>query len=218
MHILIVEDDIDLGFALQKALKTNGLSSEWVRRVDHAPRSFESAPFDCILLDLCLPGGAGLDLLKLWRDDGIVIPIIVITARSALDDRLAGLDSGADDYLVKPFATAELISRIYAVQRRYVRQASDIWSVGDIEIEPRKYLARLNGTLLDLSPREFRLILELAREPGVVMPKGELSQRLEPLGDPVDFSAIEVHISNLRRKIGAHRIQTVHGVGYTLAS
>jgi two-component system response regulator QseB len=216
MHILIVEDDLDLGFALQRTLKTIGHTSEWVRRIDHAPPAFELPPFDCVLLDLCLPDGGGLDLLAQWRRDAIAMPVIVITARSALDDRLAGLDGGADDYMVKPFAIEELISRIHAVQRRYAHQSCDVWSIGDIEIEPRKYVARLKGELLDLSPREFRLILELAREPGAVVPKGELAQRLEPLGDPVEFSAIEVHMSNLRKKIGAHRIQTLHGVGYSL--
>jgi DNA-binding response OmpR family regulator len=216
MHILLVEDDLDLGFGLQKALQANGLSSEWIRTLKEAPASFDGLLFDCVLLDLSLPDGGGMDLLTRWRAAGIVIPIIVITARSALDDRLAGLDGGADDYVIKPFAIPELISRIHVVLRRQARQASDAWQVGDIQIEHKSHTARLAGELLDLSPREFRLMLELAREPGHVVQKRDLAQRLEPLGDPVDFAAIEVHMSNLRRKIGAHRIQTVRGVGYRL--
>jgi DNA-binding response OmpR family regulator len=217
MHILIIEDDLDLGLALQQALKAEGLSSEWVRRVADAPRNFTGATVDCILLDLSLPDGTGFELLSRWRRDGCTLPIIVITARSTLEDRLSGLDGGADDFVVKPFATAELISRIRAVLRRAARQASETWTVGDLQIEPRGYVVRLAGAPLDLSPREFQLMLELAREPGKVVPKSDLAQRLEPLGDAIEFSAIEVHISNLRRKIGAERIRTVRGVGYMLA-
>jgi two-component system response regulator QseB len=216
MHILIIEDDLDLGFALQQALKADGISSEWLRRVADAPFLFTEPSYDCILLDLTLPDGAGLDLLARWRKAGVALPVIIITARSALDDRLAGLDGGADDFIVKPFATAELVSRIRAVLRRYSQQASEVWTIGALQIEPRRYSARIDGVALELSPREFHLLLELAREPGAVVPKGVLAQRLEPLGDAVDFGAIEVHVSNLRRKIGAQRIGTVRGVGYLL--
>ncbi|WP_027468501.1 response regulator [Deefgea rivuli] len=216
MHILIIEDDLDLGFALQQTLKAEDISSEWRRSIADAPRSAQDMEFDCVLLDLTLPDGIGFDLLNRWRKAGIATPIIVITARSALDDRLAGLDGGADDFIIKPFATAELIARMRAVLRRYAQQASDVWTIGDLQIEPRRYHASLAGAKLDLSPREFHLLLELAREPGVVVPKGALAQRLEPLGDAIDFGALEVHLSNLRRKIGAQRIRTVRGIGYML--
>jgi two-component system response regulator BasR len=142
--------------------------------------------------------------------------VIVITARATLEDRLAGLDGGADDFLIKPFATAELLSRLRAVLRRSARQASDVWQVGGLQIEPRRHEVRLDGALLDLSPREFHLLLELAREPGQVVAKSALAQRLAPLGEPLEYSALEVHLSNLRRKIGAERIHTVRGVGYRM--
>ncbi len=216
MHILIIEDDLDLGSTLQQALKIEGITSEWFRRVADAPHTFHDSSFNCALLDLSLPDGTGFELLARWRSAGVTLPVIVITARSALKDRLAGLDGGADDFLVKPFATEELVSRIRAVLRRYAQQASEVWNIGDLQIEPRGYRARLNDVLLDLSPREFQLLLELAREPGSVVLKGALAQRLEPLGDAIEFGAIEVHISNLRRKIGAHRIRTVRGVGYMI--
>lgn len=216
MHILLIEDDLDLGRALQAALKADGISSEWLRRAADAPRTFQETAVDCVLLDLSLPDGCGFDLLARWRRAGHAVPVIVITARSGLEDRLAGLDGGADDFVVKPFATEELISRIRAVLRRYARQASELWTLGELAIEPRRYAARLGQETLNLSPREFHLLLELAREPGVVVAKSVISQRLEPLGDPVDFAAIEVHISNLRRKIGAERIRTVRGIGYLL--
>lgn len=214
MHILLIEDDLDLGRALQAALKVEGLTSEWLRRAVDVPRVIDASVVDCVLLDLTLPDGNGFDLLARWRSAGVVVPVIVITARSAVNDRLTGLDGGADDFVVKPFVTAELISRIRAVLRRAARQSSDVWTLGDLVIEPRKHAAQLAGVALDLSPREFQLLLELAREPGAVVVKSVLAQKLEPLGDPVDFGAIEVHVSNLRRKIGAQRIRTVRGVGY----
>ena len=216
MHILLIEDDLDLGRALQSALKVEGLTSEWLRRTVDAPATVDVTTIDCVLLDLTLPDGSGFDLLARWRAQGEQAPIIVITARSAVEDRLAGLDGGADDFVVKPFATAELLSRIRAVLRRSARQASERWVLGELVIEPRRHAVQRNGTVLDVSPREFQLLLELAREPGVVVSKSLLSQRLDPLGEPVDFGAIEVHVSNLRRKIGAELIRTVRGVGYLL--
>jgi len=216
MHILMVEDDLDLGRALLQGLKSEGVTCEWVRRAADARRFVESAVLDCVLLDLSLPDGTGHQLLSQWRRAGMTLPIIIITARSALEERLAGLDGGADDFLVKPFATSELVARLRAVVRRSAQQASDVWTFGDLQIEPNSHIVRVAGSVLNLLPREFRLLLELCRESGTVVSKGILARRLEPLGDPVDFSAIEVHISNLRRKIGAANIRTVRGVGYML--
>jgi len=216
MHILLIEDDLDLGRALLSALKVEGLTSEWLRRAVDAPATVDATTVDCVLLDLTLPDGSGFDLLTRWRGQGEQVPIIVITARSAVEDRLEGLDGGADDFVIKPFATAELLSRIRAVLRRSARQASERWVVGELVIEPRRHCAQRDGEPLDLSPREFQLLLELAREPGAVVSKGVLAQRLDPLGEPMDFGAIEVHVSNLRRKIGAELIRTVRGVGYLL--
>jgi two-component system response regulator QseB len=214
MHILLIEDDLDLGRSLQKALKAEGLTSEWVRRVMDAPSSVEASMFDCVLLDLTLPDGSGFELIQRWRRAHITVPIVVISARSGLEDRLTGLDGGADDFVVKPFATVELISRVRAVCRRSARQASDAWTFGRLSISPRKHLVMLDNIQVDLSPREYRILLEMAREAGTVVPKAALAQRLEPLGEAVDFSTLEVHLSNLRRKIGAERIKTVRGVGY----
>lgn len=216
MHLLLIEDDLDLGRALLQGLQAEGFSAEWLRRAADAPARPDDGRHDCVLLDLALPDGSGFELLKRWRARGITLPIIIMTARSALEERLSGLDGGADDFIVKPFATAELASRIRAVRRRCAQQASELWTFGALQIEPRAHAARLDGEALELSPREFRLLLELAREAGKVVPKGLLAQRLEPLGDPVDFATVEVHLSNLRRKIGAERIRTLRGVGYLL--
>jgi DNA-binding response OmpR family regulator len=215
MHVLIIEDDIDLGQALLASLRLEGISGVWVRSLREADAFVAEAP-DCVLLDLALPDGEGLERLRRWREAGYGVPIIVITARTALEDRVSGLDGGADDFLTKPFAMAELISRLHAVTRRHARQASECWRLGDLVIEPRTYRVWLSGAPVDLSPREFRLLAELARDPDAVVSKSILGQRLEPLGDPLDVASIEVHLSNLRRKIGAGRIRTVRGVGYQL--
>jgi DNA-binding response OmpR family regulator len=216
MHILLIEDDLDLGRALHGAMRLEGLTAQWLRRAVDAPLTLDDGVIACALVDLGLPDGDGMALLKRWRARGSTVPVIVITARSDLNDRLTGLDGGADDFLVKPFDPLELMSRIRAVTRRYARQATQVWTCGPLEVEPRSHVARMHGEALDLSPREFRLLMELAREPGAVVAKGLLAQRLEPLGDAIEFSALEVHLSNLRRKIGPQMIRTVRGVGYLL--
>jgi two-component system, OmpR family, response regulator QseB len=218
MHLLLIEDDLDLGRALQSALKVEGFSSEWLRRVQDVPRLLPVEQFDAVLLDLSLPDGSGLDLLRHWRGANQSVPVLIITARGEVHDRLMGLDGGADDFLVKPFAMAELVSRIRAVLRRSARQATECWVLGQLTIEPRRRSVELNGFAIDLSPREFQILLELAREPGAVVSKSVLAQKLEPLGEPVEFAALEVHISNLRRKVGSGRIRTLRGVGYMLVS
>jgi len=216
MHLLIVEDDLALGTALQKALKVEGMSSEWYRRCADLPRVPDGSGYDCVLLDLTLPDGSGMDLLRRWRNAGTDLPMIIITARTALEDRLDGLDQGADDFVVKPFATEELVSRIRAVVRRAARQSSDVWEFSDLRIEPHRHVVRNADGEIDLSLREFQLLVELARNCGNVVVKTTLAQRLNPLGDPLELGAVEVHVSNLRRKIGAERISTVRGVGYML--
>ncbi len=220
MHVLIVEDDVDLGQALLSALRQEGISGVWVRNCRDAGLHLEAMESgaqslaDCLLLDVCLGDGNGLALLRRWRARELRLPVVVISARAALEDRLAGLDGGADDYLVKPFAMAELVSRLHAVTRRSALQASELWSLGALRIAPRSHEAWLDGVPLDLSPREFRLLVELARNPGALVSKSLLGQRLEPLGEPLDGATVEVHLSNLRRKVGAARIRTVRGVGY----
>jgi DNA-binding response OmpR family regulator len=218
MHLLLIEDDLDLGSSLVAALKLHGFSVQWLRRAADAPACIDDSLADCVLLDLNLPGSDGLALLARWRRAGHALPVIVITARTALQDRLAGLDGGADDFLAKPFAPEELVSRVRAVVRRFARQASERWTIGDLCIEPRAHAARLRDEPLELSPREFQLLIELAREPGAVVPKSMLAQRLDPLGEPLHHAAIEMHVFNLRRKLGAERVRTVRGVGYALVA
>ena len=216
MHLLIIEDDLALGEALLASLKVEGFSATWVRRLADAGPALDTAAPDAVLLDLTLPDGDGLALLERWRAAHQHVPVIVITARATLQDRLAGLDGGADDFIIKPFATAELVSRLRAVTRRMARQSSEVWQVGDLRIEPRSHKVQLGGAPVELSPREFQLLLELAREPGQVVAKSLLARRMAPLGEPLEHGVLEVHLSNLRRKIGAQRIGTVRGIGYRL--
>ncbi|MCE4553190.1 response regulator transcription factor [Roseateles cellulosilyticus] len=218
MHLLLVEDDLDLGRSLQAAFRQQGFSCEWLRRVQDAPLQLTDVAADCVLLDLGLPDGSGFELLARWRRADAATPVIVITARTALEDRLAGLDGGADDVVLKPFAVPELVSRIHAVVRRSARQAHEAWQLGELVIEPRAHTVQLAGSPLQLTPREFHLLVELAREPGAVVAKSRIAQRLAPLHEPVDAATLEMHVSNLRKKIGAERIRTVRGIGYQLVA
>jgi len=218
MNILMIEDDLDLGRGLVATLKAQSIGCQWIRRAADAPDSFTELDCDCVLLDLSLSDGEGHDLLARWRRNGIRIPVVIMTARSGLEERLTGLDGGADDFLVKPFAPAELVSRLRAVVRRYVQQASETWTLGALEIKPSAHTVRLNGEPIELTPREFDVLQELARSPGTVVSKEKLSKRLSPFGEPLDTAVIEVHVFNLRKKIGADLIRTVRGVGYLLAS
>lgn len=215
MHVLLFEDDLDLGQAILNALRQEGLSVLWHRSAEGA-QGLETTGIDAVLLDLGLPRVDGMDLLRGWRRAGWSVPVMVISARAELPHRLAGLDEGADDYLAKPFAMAELISRLRALHRRQARQASERWRIGTLEIAPRDNRVWVDGEPVELSGREFQLLEALARSPDAVVSKSALGRRLQPLGDPLEGSVIEVHMSNLRRKIGAHRIRTLRGVGYQL--
>ena len=218
MHILLVEDDLDLGASLVRALQQDGFTVQWLRRAHDAPLRLDDPGCSAVLLDLGLPDGSGMELLRRWRRAQAAAPVLVITARSALQDRLGGLDAGADDYLVKPFDIPELLARLRAVLRRTAAQSGEQWQFGALSVWPRKCQAQLGGQPLELTPREFQLLLALAQGGGDVVPKRTLAQRLEPLGDPMDTAALQVHISNLRRKIGAERVGTLRGVGYWLES
>ncbi len=218
MHILLIEDDLDLGASLVRALQQDGFTVQWLRRAHDAPLQLDDPGCSAVLLDLGLPDGSGMELLRRWRRAQAGAPVLVITARSALQDRLGGLDAGADDYLVKPFDIPELLARLRAVLRRTAAQSGEQWQFGALSVWPRKCLAQLGGQPLELTPREFQLLLALAQGGGDVVPKRTLAQRLEPLGDPMDTAALQVHISNLRRKIGTERVGTLRGVGYWLES
>lgn len=224
MHLLLVEDDLELGAELQRALSGHGLTSEWVRGARHARAMTEgecdddTPYFACVLLDSRLPDGDGIDLLVHWRRRSISMPVIVMSARDAVELRVAALDAGADDYVIKPCAPVEIASRVRAVVRRTAGQASQLWNVGALRIATGTREVRVDGEILPLSPKEYQIVVELARLPGETVSKQRLARAVAPLSEPLEFSALEWHIHNLRRKIGTQLIRTVRGVGYCLVN
>lgn len=216
MKICLVEDDLELGKALQSALQDAGQEIVWVRRVADAKHWVDSEPFDAILLDLGLPDGSGMDLLKLFRSEGKTLPILVITARDSLEDRLGGLDVGADDYLVKPFAVSELLARLRAVVRRatgWNESGESVWKIKDLVLDDRRMVLCRSGVPVVLSKTEFALLHALMRYPDRVLTRRELEAWALPHSEG---QALDVHMSHLRRKIGEGYIRTVRGVGYVV--
>lgn len=212
MNVLLVEDDLALGDALGQALRHAGLRAVWVRRLKEARAFLDTEPQDVLLLDLSLPDGDGLDLLRDLRARGSAMPIIVLTARDALESRLAGLRDGADDYLVKPFAIPELLARLQVVTRRSSGFLSALWQIGPLAIDTETRTVTLDGAAVSLSPSEFALLFELVRKGGKVLCREQLIEHLCCESD----NALEVHVSNLRRKVGADWVRTIRGVGYLL--
>jgi two-component system response regulator QseB len=215
VRILLIEDDMQLGAALAQALQQAGFETVWVRRLAEARAQLE-LPAACAVLDINLPDGEGFTLLEQLRGTGSALPVIIMTARDALTDRLRGFDRGADDYLVKPFAVSELIARLRAVLRRSSGQSDDLWSVGSLRIDTRQHRVFVADTPMELTPTEYRLLLELARAAGRVLPRALLIDLLWSAADQGSDAALEVQIHGLRKKIGAQRIRTVRGSGYAL--
>jgi two-component system response regulator QseB len=219
MHLLLIEDDLDLGASLQRALAAHGFTSVWVRTLREAKSHVREATADhfaCAILDLGLTDGDGLSLLEAWRKEGHPLPVIVLTARDALASRVALLEAGADDYVIKPVQTEELASRVRAVTRRAAGRASARWNVADLQVDLATREVTVDAQPVHLSPKEFAVLAELARHAGSVVPKHRVAQALAPLGEPLEFNDIEWHVHNLRRKLGNHTIRTVRGVGYIL--
>ncbi|MBV6324329.1 response regulator transcription factor [Duganella violaceipulchra] len=216
MKICLVEDDLELGKALQAALQDAGQEVIWVRRASDARHWVENEPFDAVLLDLGLPDGNGIDVLRELRSAGHTLPILVITARDSLEDRLNGLDRGADDYLVKPFVVTELLARLRAVMRRatgWSESGEPVWKVKDLVLDDKRMLLTRAGANVILSKTEFALLHALMRYPDRVLTRRELESRALPHSEG---AALDVHMSHLRQKIGEGYIRTVRGVGYVV--
>nr|WP_307730221.1 response regulator [Massilia endophytica] len=211
----MIEDDLELGQALHVALGEDH-DAVWVRRAVDGERIIREQRFDVGLLDLGLADGDGLDLLARLRADGVELPIVIVTARDALDVRLRGLDLGADDFLVKPFATSELLARMRAVARRANGWASgkeSTWTVRGLTLDESRMAATRDGTPLALSPTEFTLLRSLMRRVNRVITRRQLEAWATPNSDA---QTLDVHMSNLRKKIGGNYIRTVRGVGYVI--
>ncbi len=217
MRLLLVEDDALLADGLQRALRAEGYTVDLVDRGDLVLPALAAGGFELVLLDLGLPGMDGMAALRALRQQDKQIPVIIISARDALDDRIIGLDSGADDYLVKPFSAVELIARIRARLRRREAPGSEILTVGDLAIDAARFSVTRGGEPVNLSRREMSVLLQLVRHRGRVLTRDQLEQGLYGWNEDVESNALEVHIHHLRKKLGSGLIRTVRGVGYSLS-
>jgi two-component system response regulator QseB len=216
MNILLVEDDLELGNGIRIALQDQAMQVVWVRRLSEAQRQMEDLAFDVVLLDQGLPDGDGIELLTRLRRERQTTPVLILTARDALDDRLHGLDSGADDYLVKPFALAELLSRVRALARRSFGMVGETLEVRGLAMHlPTMRVTVADGDV-ELSPSEFELLGFLLRRLDRVVTRHTLEEQVLRGGSENVSNVLDVHMSNLRRKIGEGYIRTVRGVGYVV--
>jgi DNA-binding response OmpR family regulator len=212
--ILLVEDDTSLSKALQQALQKQGYSVNAVSRGKAALHVVQTAAPDIVILDLGLPDMDGLAVLKAIREIRVDLPVLLLTARASLDDKVSGLDTGADDYLSKPFEMTELFARLRVLERRLSSSKSAEIRIGDVVLDINRGEVLLRGEVLELSRREYMLLKSLMESAGRVQTRNTLESRLYSWGEEVASNALEVHIHHLRRKLGAQFITTVRGVGY----
>ena len=216
MRILIVEDDPMLGEGLQTGLRQAGFQPEWVKDGEAAWQIMRHEPFSAVVLDLGLPKMDGLEVLKRVRSEGQKLPVLVLTARDTASDVISGLDSGADDYMVKPCDLGELGARLRALVRRAAGTAAPVMQIGELTLDPASRAVRYQERDIELSPREFDLLHELMLNPGKVLTRAQLESKIYPWGEEVESNALEVHVHHLRRKISGDVIKTVRGVGYLI--
>jgi two-component system response regulator QseB len=214
MRVLLAEDDPMIGAAVRDRLRAQGFAVDWVQDGRAAETALLEDLHDLLLLDLGLPGREGLAVLKSLRARGSTLPVVIMTARDAVDDRVAGLDAGADDYVVKPFDLKELEARLRAVQRRRAGRANSVITHGRLSLDLATHELRQDGVPVTVSQREFALLHALLERPGNVLSRAQLEERLYGWGDEVGSNVVEVHIHSLRRKLGADLIRNVRGVGY----
>ncbi len=214
--MLLVEDDSLLGDGIRAGLRQAGYAVDWVRDGQAARLSLETGEYALLVLDLGLPKLSGTEVLKWLRNRGSTLPVLILTARDTVADRIAGLDAGADDYLIKPFDLDELIARLRALSRRSSGQAAPLLQLGAIELDPASRQVRKQGKIVELSAREFTLLHELMRQAGRVLSREQLEECLYGWGEEVESNSVEVHVHHLRRKLGSSLIRTLRGVGYVI--
>lgn len=214
MRVLLVEDDDMIGHSLSHALGAAGWSVDWVRDGLKAQSALGDGGYTCVLLDLGLPGRDGVDVLRRARQSGDVTPIVVLTARDGIDDRVAGLDVGADDYLAKPFELRELLARMRAVIRRRDGAAHSIIGQGDLQLDLTTREVILRGEREPLSAREYALLHALMERPGAILSREQIESRIYGWGEEVSSNAVDVLIHGMRRKLGADAIRNVRGLGW----
>jgi DNA-binding response OmpR family regulator len=216
MRVLLVEDDALLGDGVRAGLKQAGFAVDWTQDGQAAKLALETEEYAVIVLDLGLPKLNGTELLKWFRGHESKTPVLILTARDTVADRIAGLNAGADDYLIKPFDLDELIARLHALMRRSVGQVTLTLRHGDIELTPSTHQVRKNGQSIELSAREFSLLHELLLHIGRVQSREQLEQHLYGWGEEVESNSVEVHVHHLRKKLGTTLIRTLRGVGYVI--
>ncbi|WP_297459897.1 response regulator [Ferrovum sp.] len=216
MRLLLVEDDPLLGDGLRVGLRQAGYAVDWVEDGQTAKFSLQSENYDLAVLDLGLPKIPGLEVLKWLRARAMTLPVLVLTARDTIPDRVTGLDAGADDYLIKPFDLDELIARLRALSRRGSGLATPLLTYREISLDPAAHQVFKNETLVELSSREFSLLHQLLLNIGRVQTRDQLESRLYGWGEEVESNSIEVHIHHLRKKLGNTLIRTLRGIGYVI--
>lgn len=218
MRLLLVEDDIMIGETVLDVLRAEHFAVDWVKDGAMADTATRSQNYDLILLDLGLPKRDGLDVLKGLRQRHDATPVIVVTARDAVADRIAGLDAGADDYVLKPYDLDELLARIRALIRRGAGRPDPVLEIQNIRLNPITHEALRDGQVVALSAREWAVLEALMARPGIVLSRAQLEEKLYSWKDDISSNAVEVYVHGLRKKLGSDLIQTVRGLGYALAS
>ncbi|MCL6326110.1 quorum sensing response regulator transcription factor QseB [Pectobacterium polaris] len=216
MRILLIEDDRLIGDGLKAGLNKLGFNIDWFMEGKAGAAALKSAPYDAVVLDLSLPGMDGMDILRQWRQAGHDEPVLILTARDALEQRVEGLQRGADDYLCKPFALTEVAARLQALIRRRHGQLQPTLTHGAVSLEPGSRSVTLNNEPLILKSRELALLELFLLNPNRILTRAQLEEKLYGWDDDVSSNAVEVHIHHLRKKLGSGFIRTVHGVGYIL--
>jgi DNA-binding response OmpR family regulator len=214
MRILLIEDDPMIGKALLRGLSDQGMSVDWVHNGAEGSAALAHAEHAIVLLDIGLPEMSGIDVLKAARTAGVLVPVLVITARDSLDDRIAGLDLGADDYIVKPFELRELVARMRAVLRRHNGQAQSLITSGEITLDLATHQTTYRNTEHILSAREFALLQALMRRPGAILSRAQIEQQIYGWGEEVESNAVDVLIHAIRKKFDKDIIRNVRGAGW----
>ncbi len=218
MRILLIEDDPMIGKAVRQGLMRAGFAVDWATDGREAELSLASGVYDLAILDLGLPRRDGMEVLALLRERGSQMPVLIASARDTVRDRIAGLEAGADDYVLKPFDLDELVARVRALLRRHAGSGSPLLRAGPLLLDPVRRTVTRDGAPVELSPREFAVLEALMQRPGAVLSRERLEDSVYGWGAEVGSNAIEVHLHHLRRKLGADLIRNVRGVGYRLAA
>jgi len=217
MRVMLIEDDAVLGEAIRDHIASLGYGVDWMQRLGDARDAFATVSYELLLLDLNLPDGRGIDFLQELRRKGSAVPVIILTAQDQIAARIDGLNSGADDYLVKPFDLSELAARASAVARRYQGNPNPLVNRGGMEFDLARRFVSVAGKAVDLTAREWAVLERLLRSSSGIVSKSEIEDSLYEFGAEIDSNAVEVYVSRLRRKLGKDTITTVRGVGYKVS-